>query len=105
MAGDYHHVVDVPLEVQKLKDGLRWPDPETMAPYYHKLIENPGSLVFLAIENPRGPNGPTIGKGWFSVREREILRKGLQTINERRRKRGEPLTTEAPSASSKPIEG
>jgi len=57
-------------------------------------------MVFIALEAPRGPEGPTIGKGWFSAQERIALRKALLVLNARRKKKGQPATTEMPEDGS-----
>jgi hypothetical protein len=83
-------------ELAILESKLEWPNKETIRPYLEKLLANPGSMVFVALETPRAPEGPRVGKGWFSASERELLRKALEKINDRRRQAKEKLTTEPP---------
>lgn len=89
MAGDYTRVVDTQAELAILESRLpeAWPNKSTLRPYLEKLLANPGSMVFIALEAPRGPEGPTIGMGWFSAQERAVLRKALLAVNARRQKK------------------
>ena len=71
MAGDYIRVVDTQAELAILESRLpeAWPDKTTLRPYLEKLLANPGSMVFIAPETPRGPEGPIhLGKAGFPRR-------------------------------------
>jgi hypothetical protein len=96
MAGDYSNIFDLKAELAILESRLEFPNKETLRPYLVKLLENPGSMVFLALEAPCGPQAPVFGKGWFSSEERYALRNALEKVNARRKKVGQKLTSEQP---------
>jgi hypothetical protein len=99
MATEWTDTFDINAQMAVIRARLRWPAPEIMSPFYRKLLENPGSCVVLTLETPRGPNGPAWKAGWLSSEERNMVRKDLQRINERRSKTRQPLTTESPDAT------
>lgn len=98
MVSDYT-VLDVKAETAILESRLKalgLPEIARQGSHLRKLLENPGSMLFCAIETPRGPQGPKVSYGWFSSREREALRKALLRVNEARVKRSEKPTTVEP---------
>lgn len=96
MAGDYSNTFDLQAELAALENRLEFPTRAGLRPYLLKLLENPGSVVFLALENPRGPGTPSFRTGWFSSEERYALRTALEKVNAKRKKAGQKLTSEEP---------
>jgi hypothetical protein len=80
---------------------LKFPSSAELEPWITRLVDHPGSMIVLAIENPREPNGPKVSWAWLSSEEREAIRKSLLKINTRRNKNGDPPTNQSPHAAQK----
>ena len=81
-----------------LTNKLRLPSPNQLSPWLRRLLENPDSIVIIAIEKPLGHDGPHIGTTWLGSKERLQMRKALERINADRQKKGEQQTSEMPAA-------
>ena len=88
--------LDINAELAILESKLGWPDAGTLRVYYRKLLENPGSAVIMALQAPRGPEGPTWGLAWFSSKERNALASAILRINKSRARRHQQPTSELP---------
>jgi hypothetical protein len=87
-------------DLTTLESRIAWPLPATMRTYYLKLLANPGSVVLLALEAPRGPDGPQWKLAWLSATERSAIRKAVVKLNEKRVKQKQPTTDQLPNEES-----
>ena len=78
-------------------NNLKLPPASELAPWLKKLLDNPGSVVLIAIEFPLRHNGPLLRTAWLSEPERVKVRKALLAINRSRFKKDQPQTGEIPS--------
>ena len=78
-----------------LTEKLRLPSALDLEPWLKRLIDNPDSIVIIAIEKPHLPT-PHIGTAWLSAKERLQVRKALKRINDARVKKAEQTTNEMP---------
>ena len=79
-----------------LTNKLSLPSVPKLQPWLAKLINDPDSVVIIAIEKPFRLSGPHVGTAWLSAKERLIVRKALSRINTARAKNGQQPTTEMP---------
>ena len=93
--------IDIQAELAIIESKLEWPARELLRSYYLKLLQNPGSVVILALEAPRGEKGPQWKSAWLGAKERDVMRKAIVKINQKREKLRQPLTSEPPNAAEK----
>ena len=66
MTSDYAFDLEAGLAILESRlPGASFPDIAALRPFLRKLLEHPGSMVFLAIEAPRGPGGPRLAWAGF----------------------------------------
>ena len=83
-------------DLVNLESRIAWPTAATMRTYYLKLLANPGSVVLLALEAPRSPDGPQWKLAWLSATERSAMRKAVVKLNEKRSKLKQKTTDQLP---------
>jgi hypothetical protein len=75
---------------------LRLPSAEQLCPWLARLVQDPDSVIIIAIEKPLRLEGPRVATAWLSPKERLHVRNALERVNVSRLKKGEHQTKELP---------